>query len=120
MKIRLAREKRRAGTSLIEVQVAFVVFGIMLSGIAPLVIMHMKQVHKLEQRFSDESIYYLTPSSKAWAQKLGAAATISVNEPEGAEAVSETPSNDVQILSVEMPFASEEVSAIISVNPISP
>jgi hypothetical protein len=110
--------KYRAGVSLLELEVAFVVFGIALSGLAPLVVMHLRQVEKLEQRLNASTTYYLTPSSDSWARKLGAAATISSTAPTVTEGVPTIPVNAVQILSLDKSFAGEEVTSTVSVIPI--
>jgi hypothetical protein len=74
----------RAGFSLLEIQVAFVVFGIALAGLGPLVVMQSKQLRRLESRFDDHTTYYLVPSTSAWARKLGAAASIRTEDPDAA------------------------------------
>lgn len=71
----------RIGFSLLELQVAFVVFGIALAGLGPLVVMQSRQVRELESRFDDQTTYYLVPSTDAWARKLGAAASIETEDP---------------------------------------
>ena len=71
----------RAGFSLLETQVAFVVFGIALAGLGPLVVMQSRQVRRLERRFDDHTTYYLVPASSAWARKLGAPASIRTEDP---------------------------------------
>ena len=101
-----------------ELEVAFVVFGIALSGLAPLVVMHLRQVEKLEKRLNDATTYYLTPSSDPWARKLGAAATMSSTAPTVTEVGPTIPVNAVQILSLDKSFAGEEVTANVSMIPI--
>jgi len=71
----------RAGFSFLELQVAFVLFGIALAGLVPLVVMQSRQLKKLESRCNDQTTYYLVPSSSAWARKLGAAASIRAEDP---------------------------------------
>jgi len=77
------RRKRAApsGFSLLELQVAFVLFGIALAGLGPLVVMQLRQIKMLETRFNDQTTYYLAPSTNAWARKLGAAASIQTEDP---------------------------------------
>lgn len=81
MKPRRLKHAVRPGFSLLELQVAFVLFGIALAGLGPLVVMQLRQVRTLESRFSDQTTYYLVPSTNAWARKLGAAATIQTEDP---------------------------------------
>ncbi len=71
----------RIGFSLLELQVAFVVFGIALAGLGPLVVMQSRQVRELESRFDAQTTYYLVPSTDAWARKLGAPASIRTEDP---------------------------------------
>lgn len=71
----------RIGFSLLELQVAFVVFGIALAGLGPLVVMQSRQVRELEGRFDDQTTYYLVPATDAWARKLGAPASIDTEDP---------------------------------------
>jgi len=72
---------RRAGYSFLELQVSFVVFGIALAGLGPLVIMHLKQLRKVEERCSDQETHYLVPSTDNWARKLGASASLTTVDP---------------------------------------
>ncbi len=71
----------RTGFSYLELQVAFVLFGVALAGLGPLVVMQSRQLTQLEDRFDDETTYYLIPSTSAWARKLGAAASIATVDP---------------------------------------
>src|SRR5947208_4460657 len=72
---------RRAGFSFLELQVSFIVFGIALGGMAPVVLTHMKQVKKLEDRLNAQAPIYLVPRSDPWARKLGAGAAIQYVDP---------------------------------------
>lgn len=71
----------RAGFSFLEHQVAFVVFGIALAGMGPLVVMQLRQTRTLEERFDNATTYYLVPSGDPWARKLGAEASIETADP---------------------------------------
>lgn len=74
------KQTNRAGFSLVELEVAFVVFAIAMAGLCPLVVMQSKHLKRIENRFSKNNTYYVQPSSDIWARKLGACATItSVN-----------------------------------------
>src|ERR1700736_3493450 len=75
------RRGRREGFSMVELLVAFVVFGIALAGLCPLVVMQSRQFKRLDNRFSPNSTYYLVPSQDQWARKLGAAATLWPQDP---------------------------------------
>lgn len=109
--------QRRTGVSLLEIQVAFVLFGVALAGLAPLSVMHLKQLRKLEDRLSDKNTYYLSPSSDPWARKLGAAAQISTVPGPGQGAGGSSPVNAVQILSLERSISGQDVTVHISVAP---
>jgi hypothetical protein len=110
--------KRRSAVSLIEVQVAFVIFGIALSGLGPLVVMHLRHVQKLEGRLNDTATYYLAPSSDPWVAKLGSPATISSTSPDPGTAPSVAVTNIVEIVSLEKTFTSEDVTAQVSLTGI--
>lgn len=91
-KINRSRHTRRAGFSYLELQVAFALFALTLSGIGPLVVMQSRQLQALENRFDSDLTYYLTPSENEWARKLGAGAAISTTAP------GPTPSSNVTLI----------------------
>ncbi|HWE37889.1 MAG TPA: hypothetical protein VG406_15070 [Isosphaeraceae bacterium] len=70
----------RAGYTVLEAQVAFVVLGVALAGICPLVVMQLRVVRKLEARFP-AGTYYLAPAPDGWARKLGVPAAIVSTDP---------------------------------------
>src|SRR5258708_38431116 len=80
MSVHLVPNYGRRGVSLLELQVAFVLFGILLSGLVPLTVMQLRQLKKFEDRLKPDTTYYLLPANDAWARKLGAAATM-LNSP---------------------------------------
>jgi type II secretory pathway pseudopilin PulG len=75
------RRTARIGFSLLEFQVAFVIFGVALAGLGPLVVMQSRQLRKLESRLDDQTTHYLVASKSAWARKLGASASIQTTDP---------------------------------------
>ncbi len=75
------RHGARVGFSMVEVQVALVLFGIALAGLGPCLVMYTKQLRNLQQRFSPQSTYYLIPASDLWARKLGAGASLANQDP---------------------------------------
>lgn len=77
----MRKQRLRKGFSLLELQVAFVVFAIAVAGLGPLVVMQSKHLKKIEDRFNDQSTYYLGPSSDEWARKLGAGASLKTQDP---------------------------------------
>jgi len=120
MKKRAQPIRFRAGVSLIEVQVAFVLFGIALSGLLPVGVMYLKQVKKLEQRLSEDATYLLAPSKDPWARKLGAAASLVQTLPAGESAAAAAPTNDVFIMSVDIPYAGDTATVEVTVAPKNP
>ena len=104
-----------------ELQTAMVIFGIVVAGLAPLVVMQLRQLKKLEQRLSDQTTYYLAPASDLWARKLGAAAAISATAPAAPDAPGVVnPANNVKILSLEKSFADDEMTVHVSLAPVPP
>jgi hypothetical protein len=67
---------KRAGFSLLEMEVALIVLAIALTGICPLIVMHWRVLGALDRRLSAGTPHYLIPSQDAWARKLGAGAAI--------------------------------------------
>jgi prepilin-type N-terminal cleavage/methylation domain-containing protein len=111
----------RAGFSLLELQVALIIFGIALTGLCPLVVMQSRQLQCLQNRLKPETTYYLVPSSHPWARKLGAGASLatqlSVSPP---PTNGPPPANSVSIQSLEKSLLSEAVTAHVFVQAITP
>src|SRR5436305_435318 len=78
----------RRGFSLMELQVALVVFGIGLGGLCPLVVMQSRQLKNYQSRLDPRTAYYLVPSADIWARKLGASASLLTQVPAGQLAAS--------------------------------
>jgi type II secretory pathway pseudopilin PulG len=81
MQKQAAKTRRRRGFSFLELQVAFVLLGIALAGLGPLVVMQSRQLRMLETRFNHQTTYYVVPSADGWARKLGVCATIETQDP---------------------------------------
>jgi hypothetical protein len=73
--------RRRCGFTYLEMEVSFLLFAVALSGLAPLAVMHSRQVRTTETLFDADDTHYFCPSSNPWARKLGAAASLSVDPP---------------------------------------
>lgn len=71
---------------MLELQVAFVVLGLALGGLFPLLVMQSRLQRKLDERLAAGQTYYATPSTDTWARKLGAAAKITRDAPAPAPA----------------------------------
>lgn len=113
------RKTTRSGFSFLELQVALVLLGIALAGLGPLVHMQLKQLEKIEGRFSDRTTYYLVPTTDQWARKLGATASITkVNLGMPPPANQTPPVNEVSIVSIAKSLTSEEVTALVTVTVI--
>jgi prepilin-type N-terminal cleavage/methylation domain-containing protein len=111
----------RRGFSLLELSAAMVVFGIVLAGLCPHAVMHIKHLRRLESRFSSDTTYYLAPSMDRWVRKLGAAATLYSSDPGTMTPTADPPpTNNVAITSVEKSMTSEEVTVRVTVETIAP
>ncbi len=77
----VGKPQHRRGFSLLELEVAFIVFAIAMAGLCPLVVMQSKHLKKIEYRFSQNNVYYIKPSTDKWARKLGACASVQTNDP---------------------------------------
>ncbi|MFC1596598.1 hypothetical protein ACFL5Q_01445 [Planctomycetota bacterium] len=73
--------RKTGGFSFLELQVAFVLLGIALAGLIPLVVMQAKHLKRLEARLDHQTTHYLAPSTDEWARKLGVAASIELEDP---------------------------------------
>lgn len=71
----------RRGFTLLEFEVAMVVFGVALVGLFPLTVVHSRVMRSLEARYASQGEWYLAASQDRWAQKLGAAASLSATDP---------------------------------------
>jgi hypothetical protein len=71
----------RVGFSLLEVQMAFVLLGIALAGLCPLLVIQSKQLRQIESRLNHQTTYYLIPSTDPWARKLGVSASVQTADP---------------------------------------
>ena len=79
-RVRIGRAARW-GFSLLEFEVAIVLFGIAVAGMYPLAVMHSRGLASLEKRYAIQGNWYLAPSIDQWARKLGAPASLSQQDP---------------------------------------
>jgi prepilin-type N-terminal cleavage/methylation domain-containing protein len=115
------RARGRPGFSVLELSVAMVVFGIVLAGLCPHAVMHIKHLRRLESRFSPETTYYLAPSMDRWVRKLGAPATLYSSDPGALTPTADPPPvNQVAVTSIEKSMTSEEVTVRVTVETIAP
>jgi len=71
----------RRGFSLLELEVALLVLGFAFAGLFPLAVMHSRGLRSLEQRYAITGEWYVAPSRDEWARKLGAAASLTQEDP---------------------------------------
>lgn len=118
-----SRFRRRAFT-LLETQVAFVLLGIGLAGVCPLVVMQLKLSRKVAQGLDPASAYFgagrtyfLSPADDQWSRKLGVAASILDSDPSTTSGSSSaTPAYVVSIVSApERTNGNESVTVHVSV-----
>ncbi|HVC98345.1 MAG TPA: prepilin-type N-terminal cleavage/methylation domain-containing protein [Pirellulales bacterium] len=106
----------RRGFTILELEVAMVLFGVALMGVCPLIVMYTKQLRNLQGRFNPQTAYYLVPSADAWTRKLGAAASVVTVAPGAPQPPgSSTPVNDVEIQSLEKSFTGEAITVYAQV-----
>jgi hypothetical protein len=108
----------RKAFSILEMEVALVLFGISIAGLCPLVVMQARQLKSLQSRLSPQTTYYLVPSSDAWTRKLGAGASL-VTQPPGSSGSGSPPNlaNTVTIQSLTKSLTSEAATAQVLVQP---
>ena len=102
---------------MVEVQVALVIFGVALSGMAPYMVMYTKQLRALQERFDPNRVYYLVPSADLWSRKLGVSATV-VDEDDVISSALGTltpPEKIVKLVSVEKSIATQQITAQVTV-----
>ena len=111
--------RRRRGLSLVEVQISFVVLGIVLAGLAPVVVMQYRQHRRLQSRFPTGSTFYLAPSDCRWASKLGVRARLHTQVPM-APAATPTALNSQQIEAFSYNPGDDTATAVVNTDPIQP
>ncbi|HTQ39103.1 MAG TPA: hypothetical protein VMJ32_08740 [Pirellulales bacterium] len=115
-----ARQKHsaRRGISLIEVQIALVTFGILLSGLGPITTIYIRQLSQAQHRFDPTSVHYLVPPSDFWTRKLGVAAALTTQDP-GTTSLSDPlpTTNTVLLDSLQKSVSTQDVTAGVDVQP---
>jgi hypothetical protein len=123
------RRSERWGYTLLEVQVAFILLGIGLAGVGPLVVLQVRLSGKMVQQgfnpqtgyFRPGTTYYLVPSSDAWERKLGVAATVQATAPGASGATSpDLPAYVVSVVGpVQKGIGTENVIVVVTVTAAS-
>ena len=122
------RYRRRPGYSMLELQVAFAAFGVILAGLCPMVVAQLKHVTKLETRLQGSRInqpgqpydviptYYVKPRAEPWAQRMSGSASVSTDSSPGSSPItpSKTPAT-VTVLSLQASPNVEDASALVQV-----
>lgn len=73
MKYRTCGDRR--GFSYLEVQTALAILGVALAGLAPIMVVQLRLITKIEKRLKPSDTHYLIPAVDEWTKKLGASAT---------------------------------------------
>ncbi len=108
--------RRRPGVSLVEVQIAFVVLGFVLAGLAPMVVSQYRQHRRLQARFPAGATYYLVPVDNRWAAKFGARARVQSAVPSPPAA--SLPSLNSQVVeSWTYSAANDSATAVVNTDP---
>jgi hypothetical protein len=116
---RFHRQPPAGGFSFLELQVAFVLLGIALMGVVPLVVMQSRQLKAIEGRLGHGQTYYLVPAESEWARKLGARATIQPTQPQQTgPSTGGEPAQDVTVLSLSKSLLEQTVSVRLRVQEI--
>jgi hypothetical protein len=114
---------------MLEVQVAFVLLGIALTGVGPLIVMQLKLSKKIERGFNPQTAYfhpgstfYMIPRANAWERKLGIAATLSASNSSSTGSSSGTaPTYAVTIVApIEKALGTEDVTAHVKLVQLPP
>jgi type II secretory pathway pseudopilin PulG len=128
--------RRCRGFTLAEVQVAFVLLGIGLAGLCPLVVMQLRQARQLELRLQGRvsshgvtmvmptaPTYYIVPWQNPWTRKLAGGAQIVDStsipcDPGPLSSGGNNPSNAVSVLELDAPAYGQSVSLYVDVTPL--
>ena len=77
-----SRDKsQRQGASFLEVQIAAVVMAIALAGMAPLMVLNMRQASKFREQIPSDPIHLASP--EGWRPNLGVSATVNSSQSQG-------------------------------------
>ena len=111
---------------MVELEVAFAAFGVILAGLCPMIVAQLRHVEKLESRFSayvspakPGLTYYVIPRPDPWARKLSGTATITPEAPgPGGAAPAGPTANAVSVLSMAATPTGEAATAVVRVRAI--
>lgn len=132
-----ARNRRRRGNTLLEVQVAFAILGIGLAGLCQLVVIQLRQVRLLEKRLQGQVVqtntstgtstttltgntYYLVPWQNPLTRKLSGAAQISGSGSIPCDPGSPNPgsaqANPITVVELDATATGETVTAYVDIS----
>jgi hypothetical protein len=103
---------RRRGFSMLELEVSFAAFGVILAGLCPVVVAELRHAKKLESRFQPGVNYYVVPRPETWSQKLAGTASVTTTGP---SSVAASGPRSLTILSLEASPTVEDATAIVQV-----
>jgi hypothetical protein len=102
---------------MVEMQVAFAVFGVILAGLCPIVVAQMRHVKLLESRFQPGVSYYVVPRANPWIQKLAGTALVTTSAP-GSSSSGSSGVNIVTVLALDASPNVENATVTVQVTPI--
>ena len=104
---------------MLELEVSFAAFAVILAGLCPVVVAEMKHVTKLESRFQARVNYYIVPRPEPWTQKLAGTASVTTAAPSSGSATGgATAVNKVAVLSLVASPTVEDATATVQVSPV--
>ena len=110
----------RRGFSYLEVQTALALLGVALAGLAPIMVVQLRLITKIEKRLKPSDIHYLVPAADEWTKKLGASAintTDSVAADNYVETSVSLPAHTVSVDSFVSSASNDTAIAVVSVTP---
>jgi hypothetical protein len=103
---------------MLEMEIAFAVFGVILAGLCPVVVAEYRHVKKLESRFRPGVPYYVVPRPEPWSRKLAGTASVTTTAPSGSGSSGATPVNAVTTSSLVASPNVEDATANVQVTPL--
>jgi prepilin-type N-terminal cleavage/methylation domain-containing protein len=108
------------GFTMLELQVALIVLGVCLMGLASLLAMHSRQLRQVEQWCGPgHPTYYLVSQTDRWMKQLGAPANMepAVGKTPWVPPPADKPKYDVHLLSVSRQLDNTTLSATVELQP---
>ena len=103
---------------MLELEIAFAAFGVILAGLCPVVVAQLKHVKKLEARFQPGTVYYVAPRPEPWTQKLAGTGSVTTSYYAGSSGPAPPKVNIVTVLSLDASPTVEDATATVQVQPV--